>query len=404
MKTRTKESRKRLKALILLTAFTCILLIVSTYAWFTVQKDVTISNIRGKVEVAEGLQVSLDAKTWTQTIDLESADATTKASLTTLPGTDGVVFGPYSGNTNHVPDEFKPVSASGETTADNKELSMVAGNAKNKKKLETIAQCDETETDVNESDYAGYYAFDMFLLNASKTGVTSETLQLDSTASAWVIENDITVTDGGNTITYVGNADSGLQNTIRVAFARFGDGVSGSGVVPSTATQSDALDTIGDQTISAVSIWEPNHDKHTEYILANVKPMITPTVDFTSAFFTKTVKKGINSLENVYDWSNTNLSEPKTVQTTATSASGTINPYINEGVTDLTTIDTTPVDFTIAANSITKVRVYIYMEGQDPDCDNFASHGGGIEVNLGLTKGETEGTKTHYNDLVAATP
>lgn len=35
-----------------------------------------------------------------------------------------------------------------------------------------------------------------------------------------------------------------------------------------------------------------------------------------------------------------------------------------------------------------KIRMYVWLEGQDPDCVNFASHGGGIKVNLGLCKGE----------------
>ena len=32
--------------------------------------------------------------------------------------------------------------------------------------------------------------------------------------------------------------------------------------------------------------------------------------------------------------------------------------------------------------------MYVWLEGQDVDCTNLASHGGGIEVNLGLVKNE----------------
>ena len=42
-----RNSRKRLNALILLVAFTAILLIVSTYAWFSTQKNVTLSGLHG---------------------------------------------------------------------------------------------------------------------------------------------------------------------------------------------------------------------------------------------------------------------------------------------------------------------------------------------------------------------
>ena len=43
---------------------------------------------------------------------------------------------------------------------------------------------------------------------------------------------------------------------------------------------------------------------------------------------------------------------------------------------------------------ITKVRVYIWMEGQDPDNTVLSSKGGGIEVQIGLTKSLTEGDVT----------
>ena len=38
--------------------------------------------------------------------------------------------------------------------------------------------------------------------------------------------------------------------------------------------------------------------------------------------------------------------------------------------------------------------MYIWLEGQDPDCVNYASHGGGITLNLGLCKGEVAANAT----------
>ena len=64
-----KNSKRRLNSLILLVAFTAIMLIVSTYAWFSTQKTVSISNLTGTVKVAEGLEISLDANAWSQEID-----------------------------------------------------------------------------------------------------------------------------------------------------------------------------------------------------------------------------------------------------------------------------------------------------------------------------------------------
>ena len=45
-----------------------------------------------------------------------------------------------------------------------------------------------------------------------------------------------------------------------------------------------------------------------------------------------------------------------------------------------------PTFMTLAPNSITKVRVYIYIEGQDIDNYDFASLGKKITVNFGFTK------------------
>ena len=65
-----KNSKRRLNSLILLVAFTAIMLIVSTYAWFSTQKTVSISNLTGTVKVAEGLEISLDANAWSQEISV----------------------------------------------------------------------------------------------------------------------------------------------------------------------------------------------------------------------------------------------------------------------------------------------------------------------------------------------
>ena len=75
MENNQRNSRKRLNSLILLVAFTAVMLIVSTYAWFSTQKNVTLSGIYGKVNVAEGLQISLDAKTWKNEIDFSDFTA-----------------------------------------------------------------------------------------------------------------------------------------------------------------------------------------------------------------------------------------------------------------------------------------------------------------------------------------
>ena len=453
MQTRTKESRKRLQSLILLTAFTCVLLIVSTYAWFTTQKDVNVSNIRAKVEVAEGLSISLDGAEWTQVLDLGNAlDAAhskyqpANASLTDSATT--LEYGPYEGHRNHIPDEFLPVSTSGDivevTTGGTaglrgaKELGFYTGkyDGNTTQDFDQIIKTNQDDTALTPSDaaYAGYYAFDIFLKNTSKTGVTKDILQLNSDAYAWVLPEGETITNALG-VEYVGKSDPGIQNAIRVAFARYGDGENATGntfvdVKDVSDPVEDVVKATAGYEITKIAIWEPNHDDHKDRIITNIGKLF-PTDkgdEFKNPlpaasgydrstyvpFWTYTLKSTAvgQTIGNVFDWSNTHMKKTATLQTTTTYGTEPekLNGYTVEGVQNLITTASTaenPSDtadgkfepLTLAANSITRFRVYVYIDGQDPDCDTDASQGGGIEVTIALTKGERQGSMDRYNEI-----
>ena len=53
---------------------------------------------------------------------------------------------------------------------------------------------------------------------------------------------------------------------------------------------------------------------------------------------------------------------------------------------------------TLAPNSVTKVRIYVYLEGQDVDNYDFASLGRQISVAFGFTKERYYGDDINYND------
>ena len=55
-----------------------------------------------------------------------------------------------------------------------------------------------------------------------------------------------------------------------------------------------------------------------------------------------------------------------------------------------------PTFITLAPNSITKIRVYVYIEGQDVDNYDFASLGKAIKVNFGFTKERFYGSDIQY--------
>ena len=192
---RTKAIRK----LIFLVAFTAIMLIMSTYAWFSTQKNVTIGGLYGQVNVAEGLQISLDALNWKNEIDLSNAGIEAYFAQTndTL-GTEYDLTNPYSGRTNVTPSELLPVS----TTAKQNEgiglqrLNMYRGENTDGIKLSGIQL-------LNEEAASGYYAIDFFLQNSSSTTAVTNNIQ-----------DLIKLEPNSMVAVNTGKGTTGLQNTI----------------------------------------------------------------------------------------------------------------------------------------------------------------------------------------------
>ena len=387
-----KNSRKRLNSLILLVAFTAVMLIVSTYAWFSTQKNVTISSLYGEVNVAEGLQISLDAKHWGNSIDLSELNLAQSGSTTTPDYKDptgqyldstATFLTPASGVTNVVPDEYLPVSTAGtdvEDEAGNARLVMYAGNNKNTYQLETVAE-------MAEEAASGYFAFDVFLQNTTN-GNDPDTLYLDKTSSVTV-----------------DNASTGLENTLRVAFALYtntADSTTANGVLPQDTIIGA---TVTNQTVDKVAIWEPNSNAHIQTILDTINPNIVFTesdrgtyslgaavkrqtsdsfgygmFDLDDALPTYALTSGSvgKTYANLYNWGDTmedGLAKQSTVQTLTT---------IEEDQTELK--DVAGNTFALAANEYHRIRIYTWIEGQDPDCINVASFGGGLTLDLGFSK------------------
>ena len=343
MKKRTKESRKKLNSLLLLIAFTAILLITSTYAWFSTQKDVVLTNLQGKVNVAEGLEVSLDGDTWGNEIDL------------------GTALKP--GGKNIIPSEMLPVSTAGEIGGT--DIKMLRGDLTKKTTLSNIKLCNEQQSSSSDPTFPGYYAFDIYLRNTNKAEAGATTLQLNQNSIVKVLSN--------------GKAEAGIQNTVRVGFAKYTNTVD-----PLADRDIVIADTYGN--ISDMAIWEPNAKKHVPYIVKNN--------NIDGATFTdgqEVTTYGLKSsavsqtIADIYKL-DTNSSKQNTLKTNTTD-----NLVADEGVQNLVSNSDGVTPFTIEPNKISKIRVYVWLEGGDVDCTNYASHGGGIEATIGLIKDATTG-------------
>lgn len=392
---RTKKSKERVNALILIIAICIILLVASTYAWFSTQKNVSITNLEGRVEVAEGLQISLDAKTWSQEIPLGGIDEGGKFESdwsaydlgigNDVPGYKTTNYRPLSpegGTGSNSIGYMNVLSSSGKlSTTPQIIIPLYTGvfSGTSLRKIEQVA----------ENAEGGVYAFDIYLMNTTKTDNPDQLqLNFNSVVKELLAEN-------GN--------DYGLKNCIRVAFGLF------DATTHSDANQETIVKTTSgtESKISQIAIWEPNFDQHSAFVMRQnpkLKELTNGVSVNATGLNTYALITGITNgtvIPDVYNKSDANLQEQVVNQTTGNCNENVLLNGVkvtgnDTGVLDLK--DTAGGNFKLLANTVSKVRVYIWLEGQDPDCINWASHSGGIRMNIGLCKGSEVGQKTEPED------
>ncbi len=396
MKGKSKRNKRKseMNAMFFIILLAAVMFIISTYAWFSTQKNVSITNLQGTVQVAEGLEISLDALNWSNGIVLGTED-----------GQLSIIDNAYSGHHNISPSEMLPVSTLGQVSGSMTDLKMLRGKVTNSTvtSLENIETMNEGQTDAGKSDYPGYFAFDVFLKNDSKDTSKDDILQLNYDSSLELLDTSKTTT--------------GLQNTARVAFAKY-DGTSSTMADQATILKETAGIGVGAATsyISDVAIWEPNSNTHADYIVENNNKIKWSTSD-ASAYATKLLNNGQkgfdtntqmptyalkessigNTVNDIYKWDGTEsqLAKQNVLQTKTTTKQSTETNYaLEDGVQNLvSTSGDGTTTFGISPSKISRIRIYVWLEGQDVDCINWASHGGGIKVNIGLVKGSTIGSK-----------
>jgi len=325
-----KQSSKRktsLKSSIMILLLVTILLIASSYAWFTSNQTVTVSSLDVSVEAKNGLQISVDGTNWKSIIqnkDLENASAT------------------YSSNVNQIPTQLEPVSTIGQTDAATGFMNMYYGTVDPDKDGNYIlASVKDTETKGTEGKFI---AFDLFFKVEQDTPVYLST------------NSNVEYTEG--------KSDLGLQNAARVAFVNEGNLPSGSTVSAIQALKG-AVNTY---------IWEPNYDVHTPAAVSNAY----------DTYGIETTTSGAAAL--AYDGIKAEFSKDVGVKLLRESNAATNSDLFATVTPNLKTIK----DFTAnqslftLTKGITKMRIYMWIEGQDVDCENNAS-GANISYNLQIT-------------------
>ena len=286
-----------------------------TYAWFTTSPTASVTGMDVNVKAANGIQISLDARTWKSTIS--SADI-----KDFIDGRDAAV---YPGAVNQFPDgspiseggegiEIMPVSSAG-NVVDGK-LAMFYGEIDKQGKLTTTA-----EAEADRINGGNFIAFDLFINN---TVDKDQPLKLDKVGDLSKV---------AASTAFNGNDNAKAETAVRVAFIYQGNVAAGN--------YKGAWDLNGGT--SAV-IWEPNSKIHPVGVVdANGDAPSTTS---------KTPYNGVKAAFTAKDLDKLSDAEVSAVETfDETKDIITLKPGIN------------------------KVRIYIWLEGQDVDCVNQISYG-----------------------------
>ena len=327
MEKRNSKKRKKSKKIfiaILMILFTGVILTASTYAWFTANKTVTVSEIDVNVTTSEGLQISTDASTWKTVISNDDITGVT-----------------YEGSTNQLPGQtasIKPTSTVGEIDTATGFMKMFVGDVTSNASGDYILTATQS-IETKSTTTGDFVVFDLFF-------------QTNAAASVYLTSN--------STVGSVGTA-TGIQNASRVGFVVQGHADVGSDAATIRALKSDG-------TVPAV-IWEPNNDVHTAAAVkhaADVYQISTQQAGAPKLAY-KGVKKDISKTANI------------PLNSAETEYFADVKPNISTTVAGIPKEKYERV-FDLEAG-VTKVRIYMWVEGQDVDCEDNAS-GGSVAYNL----------------------
>ena len=394
MKKRNKKHEKRLRKLGIATALCAIILGVSTYAWFIGMKTVNVSSFDISIASTESLMLSLDGETWDYEVNINEENYDTAS---------------YDGNTNSWGGEgLVPISTTGAMSPDTSRLIMFEKGSLTATAGGYRLMASQVDNTTAETD--GYVAFDLFIKNFS--GEEYYTNYDPQNEEAIYLTPESTVKSA-----MVGEeAKSGIENSVRVAFAQVGR-VEADTEDVGTITGIDCAGAGGSTKICDqrdAQVWEPNDTKHVQNAINWYNESCEKrtgdsvmdegsyagacgTVNDGVAYSTYVVSGEIDETDtvDVYDGEDYN-SYTKSISPTAADGKLVDLDTFTDTEKNLQGVDR-PTFMTLAPNSITKVRVYVYIEGQDIDNYDFASLGKKISVSFGFTKERFYGEDIDYD-------
>ena len=395
MKQRNKKHEKRVKKLAVGTALCALILGVSTYAWFIGMKTVNVSSFDISIATTESLSLSLNGTDWDDTVTINETNYNDAS---------------YVGNTNSWGGEgLVPLSTVGAMDPDTSKLIMFEKGSL----TATEGGYRLMSSRINNSAGAevdGYVAFDLFIKNLSGEEYYTNYDPLNEEAIYLTPESKASASENG------GEQNTGIENSVRVAFAQVGrvkaDTVDTTAITGIDCSGSNGSTKICDQRDAQV--WEPNDTKHVQNAINWYNESCEKrtgdsvmdegsyagacgTVSDGTAYSTYVVSGEIDETDtvDVYDGEDYN-SYTKSISPTAADGKLVDLDTFTDTEKNLQGVDR-PTFMTLAPNSITKVRVYVYIEGQDIDNYDFASLGKKISVSFGFTKERFYGEDIDYD-------
>ncbi len=352
-----RRSKRRLNSILMMLLLSATLLVLSTYAWFSSNRVVTIEGISAQVSAASGIQISLDGENWGTRVTVNQSALA--ALTTTVEGTTVVK------NRYQWPTKLSPVSTDGSVSTN--DIAFYYGTLSPDGTALTGVDSEGPDVGANGK----YIAFDVYLKNT--TGV-------DAGNNLLLGQNSSIAIDTANG----GQANTGLEYSARVGLLLYD---TSNGVALSSDGATVRAIAIGSNPL--VSIWEPNYNIHIGSVVTNDARITSAsstfqTLGLTSNSVTTGTLANINSatLPVTDDASTTDVNEanafaiPSTVRTAGTVAADT----------PMTDVSATPVQLVLAKDKIMKARMYIWLEGQDPDCNDTASTGKALTFLINLSK------------------
>ena len=339
--TSKKVNVKKLKASAVIILLAGVLLIFSSYAWFSHNLIVKIKTFRMVVSRNSGLEISFDGINFGRELEI-SADTLIDELVKTYPN-----------NTSQWSDMgLRPVSSNGITNHNSRYFNIFfSGNGVQYDSIDLEDGYIYTEVAAEDERrrYNSFIAFDLFFKNDTGSPV----------------DDNVYLTEDSQ-ITIEETADEemvGLLNSIRVGFVKVG-------TVPLDASVNE-IQNMGCNNNCYSLIYEPYSTAHTNLSIERAS------------------KYGVNLVDGEYfdTYAFQRPGGPIYVENTVSGSPNLDLTYFQLQETMTENESDQPL-FTVP-NGITKTRIYLWVEGQDIDSLETDSSGADLEVSIGFIKDVT---------------